>query len=440
MKMRMLVVTLLLSAGVMNTFAQDASNCTVNSSISHEAVRAGNYKDAYEPWKEVMKDCPTLRYYTYTDGFKILKSFLSQTPKGTPEYKAYFDELMATHDQLIQYVPEMSKTVKLRNPASYLGNKAEDYVQFAPDADINVAYKMLTESTSSEKSESSPNVLFFFLQMSMEKLKTDPAHKEQFIQDYLNASQWTEEAIADPNTKPNIKRALEPIKENLVALFINSGAADCASLQEIYAPKVEENKTDLEYLKKVISIMKMMGCTEEDAYFQAAYYSYQIEPTADAAAGCAYMAYKKGDYDGTVKFFDEAINLEEDNLKKADFAYRGAATLYQAKRFSQARNYAQKAINYNPNYGEPYLLIATLYASSPKWSDEPVLNKCTYFLVIDKLQRAKALNPDLAPEVNKLIGTYSAYTPAASDLFMLGHKAGDRITIGGWIGETTTIR
>lgn len=45
-----------------------------------------------------------------------------------------------------------------------------------------------------------------------------------------------------------------------------------------------------------------------------------------------------------------------------------------------------------------------------------------------------------AEEANKQIAVYSAYTPQAKDLFMLGYKAGDRITIGGWIGETTTIR
>ena len=72
--------------------------------------------------------------------------------------------------------------------------------------------------------------------------------------------------------------------------------------------------------------------------------------------------------------------------------------------------------------------------------DEPALNKCTFFAAIDKLQRAKAVDPSVAEEANKLISSYSAYTPEAKDLFMLGYKAGDRITIGGWIGETTTIR
>lgn len=86
------------------------------------------------------------------------------------------------------------------------------------------------------------------------------------------------------------------------------------------------------------------------------------------------------------------------------------------------------------------MLIAQLYATSPNWSDEPALNKCTYFVAIDRLQRAKSVDPSIADEANKLIATYSRYTPAPSDLFMLGYKAGDRITVGGWIGETTTIR
>ena len=50
------------------------------------------------------------------------------------------------------------------------------------------------------------------------------------------------------------------------------------------------------------------------------------------------------------------------------------------------------------------------------------------------------VDPSVAEEANKLIGTYSGHTPQAKDLFMLGYKAGDRITIGGWIGESTTIR
>ena len=55
MKIKTLVAMLFLSAGATTVVAQDATNCNSNSSISHEAVRAGNFKDAYTPWKAVLE-------------------------------------------------------------------------------------------------------------------------------------------------------------------------------------------------------------------------------------------------------------------------------------------------------------------------------------------------------------------------------------------------
>ena len=440
MKIKTLVATLFFAVGA-TTAAAQSDDCNSNSSISHEAVKAGNFKDAYLPWKALIEKCPTLRFYTFKDGFLILQSFLeANKDRKSADYKKYFDELMHTHDLRMQYIPEFQTKMKgVLSVEEALGGKAMDYIAYAPQMDVNQAYKWLSESVSAAKEASQPAVFHYFLEMSLNKLKGDATHKEQFIQDYLNATQYVDGAIA-AETKDAMKQAYQGVKDNLVALFINSGAADCESLQGIYGQKVEDNQKDLAYLKKVIDIMKMMNCTDSEAYLQASFYAYKMEPTTEAAAGCAYQAFKKGDIDGAVKFFDESINLETDNAKKADKAYAAAAVLASAKRLSQARAYCQKAIGFNPNYGAPYILIANLYATSPNWSDENALNKCTYFAVIDKLQRAKAVDPSVADEVNKLIGRYAAHTPQAKDLFMLGYKAGDRITIGGWIGESTTIR
>ena len=420
MKIKTLVAMLFLSAGATTVVAQDATNCNSNSSISHEAVRAGNFKDAYTPWKAVLENCPTLRFYTFTDGYKILKGLMAQIKdRNNPEYQKYFNELMNTHDLRIKYTDEfLAKGTKVSSADEALGIKAVDYIALAPKLDVNQAYQWLSQSVNAVKGESAGATIFYFLQMSLDKLKADPAHKEQFIQDYLAASEYADAAIA-AETNEAKKKGLLGIKDG---------------------PKVEANQTDLAYLKKVIDIMKMMKCTESEAYLQASFYAYKMEPTAEAATGCAYQAFKKGDIDSAVKFFDEAINLETDNIKKAEKAYAAAAVLASAKKLSQARTYCQKAIGLNENYGAPYILIANLYAMSPNWSDESALNKCTYFVIIDKLQRAKQVDPSVAEEANKLIGRYSAHTPQAKDLFMLGYKAGDRITIGGWIGESTTIR
>ena len=439
MKIKTLVAVLLLSGGVTSAFAQ-TEDCNKNSSISHEAVRAGNFKDAYLPWKEVLKACPTLKFYTFNDGIKILTAFLNEIKdRNSADYKKYFDELMEVYDLRMQYTPNFQHLKGTPTVGDTKGSKAISYIAYAPNLDVNQAYAWLKESIEAEKEGSKSPILHYFLDMSLNKLKADPNHKEQFIQDYLTDSEYVDAAIAAEND-PAKKQALQQVKDNLVAMFINSGTADCESLQSIYGPKVEANQTDSAYLKKAIAVMKMMKCTESEAYFQASYYMYKINPTADAATGCGYMAYKKGDFDTAIKYFDEALSLESDSEKKAQLCYIVAASLFKSKKLSQARSYLQKAIGFKENFGDAYILLAQLYASSPNWNDESALNKCTYFVVIDKLQRAKAVDPSVADKANELISTYARYTPKAEDLFMLGIKAGDRVTIGGWIGESTTVR
>lgn len=439
MKIKTLVAVLLLSGGVTSAFAQ-TEDCNKNSSISHEAVRAGNFKDAYLPWKEVLKACPTLKFYTFNDGIKILTAFLNEIKdRNSADYKKYFDELMEVYDLRMQYTPNFQHLKGTPTVGDTKGSKAISYIAYAPNLDVNQAYAWLKESIEAEKEGSKSPILHYFLDMSLNKLKADPNHKEQFIQDYLTDSEYVDAAIAAEND-PAKKQALQQVKDNLVAMFINSGTADCESLQSIYGPKVEANQTDSAYLKKAIAVMKMMKCTESEAYFQASYYMYKINPTADAATGCGYMAYKKGDFDTAIKYFDEALSLESDSEKKAQLCYIVAASLFNSKKLSQARSYLQKAIGFKENFGDAYILLAQLYASSPNWNDESALNKCTYFVVIDKLQRAKAVDPSVADKANELISTYARYTPKAEDLFMLGIKSGDRVTIGGWIGESTTVR
>lgn len=86
---------------------------------------------------------------------------------------------------------------------------------------------------------------------------------------------------------------LKTAKDNVDAYFINSGTATCENMQAIYGPKVAENKSNLDYLKQVISVMQILKCTNEEAYFEASEAAHAIEPTAATALGCGYMYYKK---------------------------------------------------------------------------------------------------------------------------------------------------
>ena len=417
---------------------QDSLNCLQNISIYTEYVKTNNFKDAYPSWKAVFDEAPWAQIATYTNGAKILRALIAAEKDGAKQ-KEYFNLLMKVHDQRIQYLEQLNTLSRTKaTKGDIMGTKAHDYFTMG-GSDNNEVYAMFAEAVAAEKHNLPYYVLMEFVDASARKVKADEAHKEQFVQDYIAASGYANEAL-NAATKESAKKNYKTAKENIDAHFINSGVATCDNLQAIYAPKVEASKTDLEYLKQVVKVMKMLGCTESEAYFAASEYAHAIEPTAETAIGCGYMYYKKGDFDKCISYFDNAIELEQDPIKKADYNYSAAAVLFANKQLSKAKQYARKAIELNGEWGKPYMLIAQMYASSPNWSDEGTLNKCTFFAVIDKLQKAKSVDPSCAEEADKLIRTYAGYTPKDEDLFFIGLKKGNAVTIGGWIGETTTIR
>ena len=244
--------------------------------------------------------------------------------------------------------------------------------------------------------------------------------------------------MSTPN--PKLIEAVEKIKGNVDGYFINSGAAECDQLEAIYAPKVELHKDNVDELSKIVGLMEKLGCTESDVYFTASEYAHAITPSAKSAVGCANRYLKRGDLAKSVEYYDQAIELDTIAENKADYCYKVGVILNSDRQLSKAKSYVTRAISLNANKGAYYILLANIYAAAPQWNDEPLLDKCKYFVVLDRLYQAKRVDESVAEEANKMISAYSTHTPSKEQLFMLGKKEGETIHVGGLINESTTIR
>lgn len=423
---------------------QDSIDCLNNISLYSENLKTKNYNDAYTYWQKVFADAPVSRHSIYTDGVTILKNLIAGT-KVLEERKAYADEMMKVYDQQLQYLDKLNLLRKTPWTEYYVkGEKAHNYLTYYPKMDNNQAYDMLNEVIEVAGSKNQYYIIGDYMKVSLAKFKADETHREQFIQDYLTSAEHIE-AIAEKvqnasNPNPKLIEAVAKIKDNVDGYFINSGAAECDQLENIYAAKVEENKDNLDYLRKVVGVMAMLNCTESEVYYTASEYAHHIAPTAATAAGCAYSYLKRGDMSKSVEYFDQAIELDSIAENKAEYCYKAAVILNSDRQLSKAKSYVTKAISLNGNKGAYYILLANIYAASPKWNDEPLLDRCKYFVVLDRLYQAKRVDESVAEEANKMIAAYSTHTPTKEDLFMLGKKEGDKVHVGGLINETTTIR
>ena len=155
--------------------------------------------------------------------------------------------------------------------------------------------------------------------------------------------------------------------------------------------KVEESKSDLAALKEIVSLLRRVRCQEIDAFFAAAAYAYELEPSADAAIGIAKRAVKNKEYDTAVKYFEEAANMETDPSSKAEDYYMIAVINLDQKNYSKAREYAKKAAATNTSYGQPYILIGQMYAATVKnvFPNDGVLARAAYNVAIDQWEKSK---------------------------------------------------
>ena len=452
--------------GVTNEFrfgqGEDSLRCLEAISISNINVKNKAYATAYPEWKFVFTNFPVARVDTYTNGIKILTELIKV--ESDPQKKEdYIKELMSVYDQQIKYLSYLQEITK--SPLSegqILGRKAMAYIQHYKNANVDTVYNMLSRSVELEKGQSEYTVTERLIKYSALKYKADNTHGEQLIEDYLNASVYIVEVLDKYHDKikeyeakfaetglardsmyaVNFGKMIDASrisKSNIDAYFINSGAASCEDLNKIYMPTLDTNKDNIEYLNKVISVMSMLKCTNEDAYLTASEYALAIEPTSKAAMGCGYRYFKRGEIEKAMELFDQAIELETSVTAKAELCYKVGAVNFSLNKFSKARSYALQALSLNSKYGMPYILIAQCYAAAPNWGDDATLNACTYYLCVDKLERAKAVDPSVKREADKYIATYKKYYPKTEEIFMRG-LSGKSITIGGWINETTTIR
>ena len=334
-----------------------------------------------------------------------------------------------------------------------MGEKGLAYLDFFGDAKLVEARECLQKSVAEMGAKSKVMVLVKLVDVSYALYKQDPnGRAEQFIADYELASNALGEQAGDSSNK-NAEIAGKQ-KDYVDNIFAISGAADCSKLDDIYAAVVKDNLSNLDMLNKIAKLYRRVRCTESDVYFAACEAAHKLQPTQESAAGCASMAAKKGDYEGAIAYYDQAIKLAmvEDAMEDvADYQYNVAYYYFNnLKRYPEARKYALGSIGtlngqgINKGQGRCYIIIGMCYASTRLFGNDPkgaILNKTVYWAAVDKFVKAKQVDSSVEAQASEFIHTYSKYFPTKEERFDLPNEfSGSTYFVGGWIGENTAIR
>jgi tetratricopeptide (TPR) repeat protein len=445
-----ILITLGLLLSVTQTFAQkgvedeskyghgeDSITCLKNLSLYSELVKQDRYDDAYPYWEVAFNECPLSTRRLYTDGVKII-SHKIKSASCEEKKDVYFQDLMNVYDQRIEYFGDHPKY-----GVGYIkGIKAIDMLDFKKAvSEIRAeAYQLLNESIEEQGEKSKPAVLGVYMKTTVAMFIAGELNAIDVVNNYTTVSKLLNSQIENPRLTKR-KSMLENLNGKIEEIFARSGAANCETLNEIFSPQLEANKDNIEWLQRVSRLLARELCEDMELLYKVSEYQHNIEPSSSSAYGLARMYLKSGDTERAIEFYNEAIKLVENKEQKSEYYYQLGLIYLSQGNYVSARSNALKAIELNANWGQPYIVIGKTYATSANSiGDNDFEHKTAYWAAVDKFSRAKSVDPEVTDEANDLINVYTRHFPAKDEIFFQGLEIGGTYTVGGWIGERTSVR
>ncbi|PHI21249.1 hypothetical protein CEQ90_04320 [Lewinellaceae bacterium SD302] len=263
-------------------------------------------------------------------------------------------------------------------------------------------------------------------------------------------------AMADYNIENNetYKTYYESGKANLVSSVseVEDEIFDCAYFKEELLPEFEEDPENMDVVRYVLNKLKTQGCEETDtdvvriqakydALYAARAEEYEAEKRRLNPAYDAAKMIEEENYSGAVARYQEAIQDEADDEKKAQYYYQ-MATIQSGKlgQSGTARTNANKAASLNKGWGKPYILIGDIYGRMSRNCGDSWQQRLAILAAIDKYRYAKSIDAEVASDANKRISNYSSSLPLREEGFQRNVSPGDKVQVGCGIGETVTVR
>ena len=480
MKTRRILVIAAVFGMAVSVSAQDVTTSKYGVDSVATVTNLSIYREAYKQWEQakfapeaataemvnawryVFLNGPRASQYTYTNGEKILDYLIRTNPS---QKDAYIDTLNMLADTRAISFPTDPKT-GLSQVANIKAKKG--YLIYSYNKNrYEEAYNVLKEAVALDVDHNQIQVGFLdaYFRAAADMVNNGKAEKMTVIDVYQELSDVLDDNIKvlaeketellaakeasadDAEAVANFDKQLEKnekninnykgVKNNIDNLF--EPFASCEDLIKVFTAKMAEKPDDIALLQRITTILDKKDCTDSKLFFDASKHLHELDPSPESAYNLGQRCFKDKKYGEAANYFEQAT--KSSNNDRVFRAYRNLAYCYlNTGSFSKGREAARKAAQVDPTAGEPYIIIGMLYAESASQFSGDLESKAVYWAAVDKFQKARSMDASVAKRASDLIAAYSQYFPPMETIFFNDYAEGQSYNVGGWIGETTTIR
>jgi hypothetical protein len=424
--------------------------------IYRDLFHSKQYKKAFPIWKALFqsvqspKEAPSRHF---KDGIKIYYAF-AKSETNAEIKAAYIDTIVDLYQQQENCLGENGSN------KVWLG-----YHLYSLRADPSLAIEAFEGALRLDGQQTSNTVILPMAQLSVYlHQKKHP----KFTKEYLTNLYHQLKKLAETNNTPAYLKKWKKAEQEFLRIQEPLNTIwGCDFYEEQWKPFYLKDSSNLKQNQEILKVLGRTCGKERPFYVQVALRQeylkvmtcHNVRPLSVHQQGRyqenrARYFLKNGDSlqyrtyrDKAFVFYEEAIDNKGSTLtakETAELAYRIAYEAYRKDDFPKARKWCRTASLHQPNWGNPYILVGNLYASSYSKcaSNNPhgLDGQIVVWVALDEWRKAKKVDPSVQEKVNKTIKRYQKYLPELKDIFQHPLDIGAPYTVGCWIQQKTTIQ
>ena len=397
---------------------EDKSTAEEKNVLYTDALRNSDFESAKGPHQWLLKNAPDLNTAIYINGEKIYKGLMEST-KDDAKQQQYFDSLILMYTMRVQYCGEEESVIVREAYETYKQNAKK--VSELPNM-----LKLFDRAYELKGNDMDYYVILPYMSTVVNNAKYVKNLSEEEILDRYDKIM----SIIDFNIASgrDVERWTK-YRSQVDGMLVSVVNVDCDFVRKNLGPKFKQNPTDLKLAKKIFGFMLNGKCTDDPLWLEAGMKILEKEPEFGLAKNLG-LKFKGEDNAKAEQLFNQAIELTDDPGNKADM-YIQLGTL---KSGSAAREMYRKALAADPTKRDAYTAIGYLYYQSFEscaGKEDIVKDRAVFLAAYDMFERAGN---------SKMMSSAKEQFPSKEEIFTYNYTAGNSISVGCWIGETTTIR
>lgn len=405
---------------------EDKATAEEKNVLYTDNLKSENFRVAANHLSWLLENAPNLNASIYINGAKIYEA-LADKEKDAAQKLVYVDSALLMYDLRMKYFNEEPIVTDRKAYTAY------KYKTDVPEyqGELMNLFQKTFELNGSKVMD--PNTLLYMNTVrKYQKGGGGNLSDEEILGIYDNIALVLDEKIAAGGKSPE---KLQQLRDQVDGILSDVVTIDCNFVEKNYGPKFQSNTGDIKLARKIVNYSLTGKCTDTQLFLQAAEAVHREQPEYAYARLLANRSKNDGDFDRAEKFYTEAIELTEDNTKKAEIFMDLADVALKRGQKATARENAVKAASADNSKREAaWTLIGDLYMSSfeqCKGGTSMVQDRAVFLAAFEAYQKAG--------NSSRMAKAKEGF-PSAEEIFNEEKEVGQNLTVGCWINETVTIQ